>query len=128
MNKPKWFDTFLYQYLKCTGHSPNDISVQPVEKMTYQENSSTRFKIIKRHETELKWIRFLQNKTFLLEVNDNIYHVGNVSKMADLTFFLFWNFGNVNNDYIAYGKREPRNEKCALLKEPRLHGRICHKN
>ena len=48
MKKPKQLDTFLYQHFKCTGHSPNDISVQPVEKITYKENSSTRFKIIKK--------------------------------------------------------------------------------
>ena len=54
MKKPKQFDTFLYQHFKRTGHSPNDISVQPVEKITYQENSSIRLKLIKRHETELR--------------------------------------------------------------------------
>ena len=37
MKKPKQFDTFLYQHFKCTGHFPNDISVQPVEKITYQK-------------------------------------------------------------------------------------------
>ena len=51
---------FLYQHFKRTGHSPNDVLVQPVEKLTYDKNSSSRFKIIKRHETELKWIKLLQ--------------------------------------------------------------------
>ena len=59
MRKPKKFDTFLYQHFKYTGHSPNDISVQAVEKIAYQENSSARFRIIERHETELKWIKSL---------------------------------------------------------------------
>ena len=49
--EPKQFDTFLCQHFKYTGHSPNNISVQPVEKITYQENSSARFKIIKRYDT-----------------------------------------------------------------------------
>ena len=53
VKKPKQFDTF-YQHLNRTGHSLNDISVQPVEKLTYKNNSSARFKIIKRHETEFK--------------------------------------------------------------------------
>ena len=89
MKKPEQFDTFLYQRFKCTGHSPNDISVQPVEKITYQENSSTKFKIIKRHETELKLVKFLQTP-FRLEFNENIYHERNISKMADFdVFFLF---------------------------------------
>ena len=41
-----------------------------VEKIKYDPNSSTRFKKIKRHETELKWIKFLQSP-FLLGFNDN---------------------------------------------------------
>ena len=41
-------------------HSPNDVLVQPVEKLTYDKNSTSRFKIIKRFETELKWIKLLQ--------------------------------------------------------------------
>ena len=52
MKKPKQIDTFLYQHFKLTGYSPNDVLVQPVEKLTYDKNSSSRFKIIKRHETE----------------------------------------------------------------------------
>ena len=52
MKKHKQSDTFLYQLFKRTDHSPNDISVQPMEKLTYQENSSARLKIIKRHETD----------------------------------------------------------------------------
>ena len=31
-----------------------------MEKITYDANSTSRFKIIKRHETELKWIKLLQ--------------------------------------------------------------------
>ena len=60
MKKPKPIDTFLYQHFKRTGHSPNDVLVQPVEKLIYDKNSSSRFKIIKRHETEFKWIKLLQ--------------------------------------------------------------------
>ena len=78
-------------HFKCTGHSPDDISVQPVEKITYQENSPARFKIIKRHETELKWIKFLQT-LFPLGFNDNIYHEGSISKMADFGVFTLLEF------------------------------------
>ena len=60
--------------------------MQPVEKLTYDKNSSSRFKIIKRHETELKWIKLLQT-LFLLGLNDNIYHEGNISKMPDFDVF-----------------------------------------
>ena len=33
MKKPKPIDTFLYQHFKLTGHSPNDVVMQPVEKL-----------------------------------------------------------------------------------------------
>ena len=65
---------------------PNDVLVQPVEKLTYDKNSSSRFKIVKRHETELKWIKLLQTP-FPLGFNDNIYHEGKISKMPDFDVF-----------------------------------------
>ena len=86
MKKPKPIDTFLYQHFKRTGHSPNDGLVQPVEKLTYDKNSSSRFKIIKRHKTELKWIKLLQTP-FPLGFYDNVYHEGNISKMPDFDVF-----------------------------------------
>ena len=43
------------------NHSPSKIVIQPVEKIIYDPNSSTRLKNIMRHETELKWIKFLQS-------------------------------------------------------------------
>ena len=86
MKKPKPIDTFLYQHFNLIGHSPNDVLVQPVEKLTNETNSSSRFKIIKRHETELKWIKLLQTP-FPLGFNDNIYHEGNISKMPDVDVF-----------------------------------------
>ena len=33
MKNPKPIDTFLKQHFKLTGHSPNDVLVQPVEKL-----------------------------------------------------------------------------------------------
>ena len=53
---------------------------------TYDKDFSSRFKIIKRHETELKWIKLLQTP-FPLGFNDNIYHEGNISKMSDFDVF-----------------------------------------
>ena len=71
---------------KNNGHSPSKIVVQPVEKIIYDPNSSTRLKNIKRHETELKWIKFLESP-FPLGFNDNIYHEGNISIMSDFDVF-----------------------------------------
>ena len=90
MKKPKKFDTFLYRHFKNNGHPPSKIVIQPVEKIIYDPNSSTRLKNIKRHDTELKWIKFLQSP-FPLGFNDNIYHEGNISKMPD--FDVFFCFG-----------------------------------
>ena len=86
MHGSKAIDTFFYQYFKLTGHSPNDVLVQPVEKLTYDKNSSSRLKIIKGHETELKWIKLLQTP-FPLGFNDNIYNESNISKMSDFDVF-----------------------------------------
>ena len=92
MKKPKKIDTFLYHHFKNNGHSPSKIVIQSVEKNIYDPNSSTRLINIKRHETEFKWIKFLQSP-FPLGFNDNIYHEDNISKMPDFDgfFFLFWN-------------------------------------
>ena len=61
MNKPKKFDNFLYRHFKLVirhfkrkGHTSANILVQPVEKITYDSNPTSRFKIIKIHETEIK--------------------------------------------------------------------------
>ena len=89
MKKPKPIDTFLYRHFKLAGHSPNNVLVQPVEKLTYNKNSSSRFKIIKSHETKLKCIKLLQTP-FPLGFNDNIYHESNISKMPDFDVFSLW--------------------------------------
>ena len=48
---PKEIDNFLYRHFKRKGRTPANILVQPVEKITYDANSTSRFKIIKLHET-----------------------------------------------------------------------------
>ena len=37
-------------YFKRTGHSLNKVLVQPVEKLSFNENSTVKFKTIKRFE------------------------------------------------------------------------------
>ena len=86
INKKKKIDTFLYQHFKRTGHSPDNVLVQQVEKLIYDENSSVRFNTIKRLETELKLIELLQSAS-PLGLNDNIYQEGNISKMPDFDVF-----------------------------------------
>ena len=92
IKNPKKSGTF-YQHFKRTGHSPNNVLVQPVEKLSNDENSTVRFNhvTIKRFETELKWIKLLQSAS-PLDFNDNIYNVGNISKMPDFDLFILLEF------------------------------------
>ena len=43
IKKPKKIDTFLYQHFKRTGHSSNNVLMQPVEKLSNYENSIVRY-------------------------------------------------------------------------------------
>ena len=79
-------DTFLYQRFRRTGQSPDHVTIQPVEKMIYDDTSSSFVKFIKRHEAEVKWIKLLPTP-FPLGFYDNIYQEGNVSKMPDFNVF-----------------------------------------
>ena len=56
------------------------------KKVTYDENVPSRFKVTKRHETELKLTKLLQT-LFPLEFKDSIYHEGIISKMPDCDVF-----------------------------------------
>ena len=53
-------------------------------------NYSSWFKIIRRHQTELKWIKFLQTP-FPLGFNNSIYKECNISKMPDFDSFSLLN-------------------------------------
>ena len=41
--KPCKIDNFLYRHIKQTSHSTSSISIQPVEKITYDDSSSNRY-------------------------------------------------------------------------------------
>ena len=83
-------------------YSPDNVLVQPVEKLSYDENSSVIFNTIKMLETEFKWIKLLQSAS-ALGLNDNIYHEGNISKMPD--FDVFSLLENVNPNLMVKGKK-----------------------
>ena len=79
LKKPRKIDNFLYRHFKQIYHFTSSISIQPVEKITYGDNSTKRYRNILRHELELKWIKLLQTPHPLC-FNDNIYHEGNISR------------------------------------------------
>ena len=64
MKKPKKFDTFLYRHFKNNGHSLSKIVIQPVEKIIYDPNSSTRLKILRDMKLNLNGLNFC-NHLFL---------------------------------------------------------------
>ena len=106
--KPRKIDNFLYRHFKQTNHSTSSISIQPVEKITYGDNSTKRYRNILRHELELKWIKLLQ-KSHPLGFNDNIYNEGNISRLPDFDVFSLLDIRKRNNR--SHDKRKNGNLK-----------------
>ena len=86
------------------------------KKIHYIVNSTARFKIIKRYETELKWIKSLQTP-FPLGFNDNIYHEDNISKMPDFDIFSLLECRKGKTRSHGTRKTATINVNCARLKE-----------
>ena len=88
-----------------------------MQKISYDANSTGRFKIIKRIETELKLSKLLQTP-YPLGFNVIIYHEGNISKMPDFDVFTLLEFRK--RTARSHGikkngnrKRNSRVQKCA---------------
>ena len=75
-------------HFKLTNHSPSNISIQPIENIFYDDNSTKIYRNILRHELELKWIKLSQT-LHPLGVNDNIYHEGNISRLPNFAVLNF---------------------------------------
>ena len=87
-----------------------------MEKLFYDVNSSVRFNIIKRLETDLKWIKLLQSAS-PLGFNNDIYQEGNISKMSDFDVFSLLEIQKRKRR--SHGKRQKGNDKrkrCAAQK------------
>ena len=107
--KPYKIDNFLYRHFKQTNHSTSSISIQPVEKITYGDNSTKRYRNFLMHELELKWIKLLQTP-HPLGFNDNIYHEGNISRLPDL--YVFFSLLDIRKrNKRSHGKRKNGNLK-----------------
>ena len=107
--KPCKIDNFLYRHFKQTNHSTSSISIQPVEKITYSDNSIKRYRNVLRHELELKWIKLIQTP-HPLGFNDTIYHEGNISRLPDFDVFSLLDIRKRNNR--SHGKHKNGNLKC----------------
>ena len=84
-----------------------------------------RFKIIKRHETELKWIKLLQTP-FPLGFNDTIYHECNISKMPDFDVFSLLEIRKRKSGSLGVREKGNGKRKKTRCKEIK-HLRICLK-
>jgi hypothetical protein len=78
--------TARLKHFKHSGHRLQNISIQPVEKLTFDSAASRAFKIMARLISEHKWIQKLQTP-YPLGLNDNIYQEGNILKNPDYDVF-----------------------------------------
>ena len=135
MNKPKKMIIFCISTLNEKVTPLLIFWFSQWKKITYYENSTSRFKIIKRHETELKWIKLLQTPN-PLGFNDNIYHESNLSKMPDVDVFSLLEFrkrtarlhGIKENGNCKSKSRVQKSANCTLRDLPTkldVHGRHC---
>lgn len=113
--KAKQFYTFLYQQFEHTGHSSNNILVQPEEKLTYKENSSLKFTIIKytKRNYMYKLLYVCINYRLLFNWDSMMLFIKKVIclKCQFWVRFPFWSFGNVTPDSMVQGKRKITHEK-----------------
>jgi len=70
----------LYNHFRKSGHNFKDVSVQPVEHITYDNDATRNFKSKSRFKAELNWLKNLQTP-FPLGFNDNIYQSGNIFRL-----------------------------------------------
>ena len=77
---------FLYQHFRKSGHSFNNVTVQPVEHLSYDKDVTRSFKSKARFIAELNRIKNLQTP-FPFGLNDNIYQTGNISKEPNIDVF-----------------------------------------
>ena len=106
--KPRKIDNFPYRHFKKVHYSTSTISIQPVEKITYGDNTTKIYRNFLRHELELKRIKLLRTP-HPLGFNDNIYHEGNISRLHDFDFFSLLDICKRNNQ--SHGKRKNGNLK-----------------
>ena len=71
------------------------ISNKPVEKITYGDNFTKRYRNILRHELELKLIKL--QTPHPLGFIDNIYHESNISRLPDFDVFSLLDICKRNN-------------------------------
>jgi hypothetical protein len=56
------FNNFIYQHFKLTGHDINNISVQPIEQLTFENGTVDSYKTKARCTAELEWIKICKQR------------------------------------------------------------------
>ena len=97
---------FLNQHFRKSGHDLEFLTIQPVEHILYDNNTTSSFKSKARFIAEFKWIKKLQTP-FPLGLNDNIYQSGNISK--DPTIDIFSIYSTRNRKSRSHGIRKNGN-------------------
>ena len=97
----KRLKNYVYRHFRQSGHDVNNITIQPVEKLIFDKNTTNGFKIKARHIKEFEWIKRLQSP-FPLGLNDNIYQEGNISKEPSIDIF----------SILSIRKRKSRSHGC----------------
>ena len=80
--------TFLYKHFHNTGHTVDNLFIQPVEQVFYNDSDSKSVRIKHILERELHWIKLLQTP-YPLGLNDNISKLGNISQIKIDIFDLY---------------------------------------
>ena len=112
---------FLYNHFRKTGHDFKNVTIQPVEHLTFTDDTTKGFKAKARFMAELNWIRNLQTP-FPLGLNDNIYQCGNISKDPSIDIFKI--FSIRKRKTRSHGKRKNGNIK----RRSRVRMSISHLN
>lgn len=99
---------FLYQHFYKSGHTVDNLSIQPVEQLTFDANVTETYKFKARCIAELAWIKRLQTP-YPLGLNDNIYSIGNISKSDKIDIFSL--FHERKRKTRSHGKRRNGNLK-----------------
>ena len=78
----------MYQHFLKSGHDVKNISIQPVEHVSYDQNATSSFKSKARFISEFILIKNLQT-SFPFGLNDNtcIYQSGDISKNPSIDIF-----------------------------------------
>jgi len=82
------YNSFIYRHFKLDGHGLNNLAVQIVECLSFDRNTSSKFKIKARCTAEFncQWVKRLQTP-YPLGLNDNILHQGHISNDPSVDIF-----------------------------------------